>query len=68
MGTEDKVDLKALVNAVKTACNWTHHPELTDEEVEKLFPFLGWCPAQVVKKTLENTIHLAKLENRLPMM
>ncbi len=40
---------------------------MTDEQVEKLHPFLVWCLAKVVRKILENTIHVAKLENRLPM-
>ncbi len=36
IGTEDKVDLTALVHAVKSACQvGTHHPELTDEEEMK---------------------------------
>ncbi len=42
-------------------------PELTDEEVEKLHAFLRWKHGEVVRKTMENTTHPAKLENRLPM-
>ncbi len=39
IGTEKKVDLTALVHAVKSACQVeTHKPELADEEVEKLCP------------------------------
>ena len=41
IGTEEKVDLQALVAAVKSACRLeTHFPELTDAELEKLCPFL----------------------------
>ncbi len=42
IGTEEKMDLTALVHAVKSACQVeTHHPELPDEEVEKLYSLSG---------------------------
>ncbi len=68
IGTEEKVGLQALVAAVQSACRReTHFPELTDAELEKLCPFLAWKNLKVIKKSLENTTQLAKLENRLPM-
>ncbi len=62
------MDLTALVNAVKSAFQVeVDFPELTEEELEVLHPFLVWSSSQVVKKTLEHTTHLVKLEDRLPM-
>ncbi len=50
-----KVDVKALVNPVRSLCNsQTHKPELTDEEVKRLCPYLGWCTPEVITKTVEN--------------
>ncbi len=67
--TETTIDLNSLVNSIHSACQLeTHYPELTDAELEKLHPYLGWKPLEVIRKTLENTICLTKLENRLPMI
>ncbi len=44
-----------------------HYPELTDEELEKLCSYLRWKPLEVIKKTMENTTRLTKLEKRLPI-
>ncbi len=62
------MDLNALVHAVLTACQLeTNNPVPTDEELQKLRPYLGCKPLEVVRKALGNTTLLAKLENRLPM-
>ena len=33
----------------------------------KLQPFLGWCPLEVIKKTLDCTTQLAKMTIRYPL-
>ncbi len=67
LGTETTMDLNALVNAIRAACQLeTHYAVLTDEELNKLHLYLRWKPLEVVRKTLENTTHLTKQENRLP--
>ncbi len=53
----------AVVHAVRSSCNLqTDKPELTDEEVDRLCPFLEWCTLELVRKTLENTFYMTKLE------
>ncbi len=43
IGTENKVDFKALVHEVRSSFNLqSTHPEMSEEEVEKLHPLLGW--------------------------
>ncbi len=61
-------DLKTLVHAVRNSCNLqTTKPEMSEEEIEKLCPFLGWCTSEIVKKKMDNTTHLCKLKRRLAM-
>ncbi len=56
IGTEEKVDLQALVTTVQSACRLeTHFPGLNDAELEKLHPYLGWKPLELVKKSWGNT-------------
>ncbi len=67
-GTEKNIELKALIHAVRSSYNLQiQQPELMDEEGEKIHPFLEWCTPEVDRKTLENSMHLVKLENGLPM-
>ncbi len=68
MGSEDKVDLRDLVQAVRsTGYIQTHRKSLTDGELDNVHPHLRWCTLEVARKTLENTTHLDKMENRQPM-
>ncbi len=44
IGSEDKVDLRDLVQAERNSGNiLTDRKLLTKEEIEKAHPFLGWC-------------------------
>ncbi len=62
------MDLQALVRAVQSPCRLeTYYPELTDSQLEKWHSFLGYKSLEVIKKKLENTTQLTKLENRLSM-
>ncbi len=39
IGTDEEVDFKALVQAVKSACKWeTHNPELMNEKWTNFIP------------------------------
>ncbi len=51
IGNEQKIELKAFVQAVRSSCNLqTHQGEVNDEKVEKFCPFQGWCTPEVVRK------------------
>jgi hypothetical protein len=49
--------------------NWisTQH-RLSDEDTEKLRPWLAWIPIENVRKTLENTTQMAKAVTNYPMI
>ncbi len=54
IGTEEKVDLTALVNAVCRACQLEiEFPHFNEEELEIPHPFSLWRSSEVVQKTLE---------------
>ncbi len=62
-GNDEFAHLKTLVYAVRNLPSaQTAIPELTPEEIEKFFPFLGWFPHQVAKQTMHRTTQLAKPE------
>ncbi len=68
IGSEDKVELRALVSTVRNLGNtWTDRNPLSEWGIEKAHPFLVRCTPKVAIKTLENTTPLAKIENMLPM-
>ncbi len=68
MGHDENVDLNALVYAVRNLCHvQTAVLEVTPEEIEEIYPFLGWHPPEIAKETMQRTTGMGKLENRLPL-
>ena len=63
-----ELNLKANHAATATA-NWSSMKhEYTNEDLEKLRPWLAWIPIENIKKTLENTTQIAKAVTNYPMI
>ncbi len=55
--------MKAAVYAVRSSYNMeSQKEEISTKDFEKMHPYLGWCPTEVVKKIFNRTTKYAKLE------
>ncbi len=43
-------------------------PALLEEDIEEYDPFLGFFLPEVFRRIMQNTTHLVKIENRVPLL
>jgi hypothetical protein len=63
-------DLNLAANHAATAtANWASmKQQYTDEDLERMRPWLAWIPIENIRKTLENTTQIAKAVTNYPMI